>query len=48
MEQIEEESMFKGILDKFHLAGNEKGGLFMLDKELDALGSAKLTAATPA
>ena len=43
MEQIEEESMFKGILDKFRLAGNEKGGLFLLDKELDALGTAKLT-----
>lgn len=42
-EQIEEESMFKGILDKFRLAGNETGGLFHLDKELDALTVAKLT-----
>jgi ferritin len=48
MEQIEEESMFKGILDKFRLAGNEKGGLFMLDKELDALGAAKVAAGSPA
>jgi len=33
-EQIEEESLFKGILDQFRLAGNNKGGLFHLDKEL--------------
>ncbi|MCB2220891.1 MAG: ferritin [Bacteroidetes bacterium] len=33
-EQIEEESVFKSILDKFRLAGNEQGGLFHLDKEL--------------
>lgn len=36
-EQIEEESTFKGILDKFRLAGNQTGGLFHLDKELDVL-----------
>jgi ferritin len=36
-EQIEEESLFKGILDKFRLAGNQTGGLFHLDKELDTL-----------
>lgn len=36
-EQIEEESTFKGILDKFRLAGNQTGGLFHLDKELDSL-----------
>ena len=36
-EQIEEESLFKGVLDKFRLAGNQTGGLFHLDKELDSL-----------
>jgi len=36
-EQIEEESTFKGILDKFRLAGNQTGGLFHIDKELDGL-----------
>ena len=36
-EQIEEESTFKGILDKFRLTGNQSGGLFHLDKELNAL-----------
>lgn len=39
-EQIEEESTFKGILDKFRLAGNQTGGLFHLDKELDGLATA--------
>ncbi len=46
-EQIEEESMFKGILDKFRLAGNQTGGLFHLDKELDALTVASLQANPP-
>lgn len=36
-EQIEEESTFRGILDKFRLAGSEKGGLFHIDKELDSM-----------
>ena len=44
-EQIEEESTFKGTLDKFRLAGNETGGLFHLDKELDGLA---LTEIAPA
>jgi ferritin len=39
-EQIEEESTFKGILDKFKLAGNEKGGLFHIDKELGEMAAA--------
>ena len=45
-EQIEEESTFKGILDKFRLAGNQTGGLFHLDKELDALSVAPATGTT--
>lgn len=40
MEQIEEESLFRGILDKFRLAGNEKGGLFHIDKELASMATA--------
>lgn len=39
-EQIEEESLFKGILDKFRLVGNQAGGLFHLDKELEAMAAA--------
>ena len=29
--------MFKGILDKFRLAGGQSGGLFHLDKELESM-----------
>jgi ferritin len=39
-EQIEEESLVKSVLDKFRLAGNEKGGLFHIDKELSGLAAA--------
>lgn len=38
-EQIEEERMFKGILDKFRLAGDQAGGLFLLDKELQSMSA---------
>ncbi|MDD5507205.1 MAG: ferritin [Bacteroidales bacterium] len=40
MEQIEEESLVNGILDKMNLAGDNKGGIFFIDKELAALGAA--------
>jgi ferritin len=40
MEQIEEESLFRGILDKIELAGGEKGGIFHIDKELGAMAAA--------
>ncbi|MCF8304555.1 MAG: ferritin [Bacteroidales bacterium] len=33
-EQIEEESLFSSILDKFRLAGDHKGALYHLDREL--------------
>jgi ferritin len=39
MEQIEEESLVNGILDKMDLAGDNKGGIFFIDKELAALGT---------
>ena len=39
MEQIEEESLVNGILDKMNLAGDNKGGIFFIDKELVALGA---------
>ncbi len=38
-EQIEEESTVRGILDKFELIGSDKGGYYMLDNELAALGA---------
>jgi len=40
-EQVEEESTVRSILDQIRLAGNEKGGLFMMDKELSARATAK-------
>lgn len=41
-EQIEEESTMHGILDKMKLAGNEAGGLFLIDKDLSAMAAAKV------
>jgi len=42
-EQIEEESTSRGILDKIRLAGDQKGGLFMIDKELGEMAALKRT-----
>ncbi|HSW67878.1 MAG TPA: ferritin-like domain-containing protein, partial [Bacteroidales bacterium] len=39
-EQLEEESLIKTILDKLRLAGEERGGLFHIDKELSTMASA--------
>lgn len=41
-EQIEEESTAQGILDKMNLAGDEKGGMFHINKELEAMAAAKV------
>ena len=43
MEQVEEESLFRTILDKMKLLGQEKTGFYLIDKELD--GMAVTTAA---
>ncbi|HRY32681.1 MAG TPA: ferritin [Bacteroidales bacterium] len=40
MEQVEEESVFRGILDKISLLGKEKGMFFLIDKELDGMAAA--------
>jgi len=40
-EQIEEENLITGILDKFKLAEGAKGGLFHIDKELEGLAAAE-------
>lgn len=40
-EQIEEESTVRNILDQIRLAGTEKGGLFLMDKEFEARATAK-------
>ena len=38
-EQHEEETLFKGILDKFEILGTEGQALYMIDKEIAALGT---------
>jgi ferritin len=43
-EQIEEESSARNVLDKLNLAGDEKGGLFHMDKELGTLAVQKKAA----
>jgi ferritin len=43
-EQIEEESLVHSILDKINLTGGDKGGMFHIDKELDAMAAAESAA----
>jgi ferritin len=38
-EQLEEENLVNSILDKMALAGNDKSGLFLIDKELVGLAA---------
>ena len=38
-EQLEEERTFSTLLDKINLIGSDKGGLYILDKELSTLNS---------
>jgi ferritin len=40
-EQIEEESTVRAILDKIRLVGNEKAGLYQVDRELSTQAAAK-------
>jgi ferritin len=43
-EQIEEESTVHGILDQMKLLGDDKAGLFHIDKELGAMAAVKVVA----
>lgn len=43
-EQHEEEALFKGILDKFELIGEEKNRLFFIDQELSKMAGAEAAA----
>jgi ferritin len=36
-EQIEEEAMARNILDKINLIGNDKGGLYLFDRDIEQL-----------
>jgi ferritin len=38
-EQIEEEALARNILDKLSLIGNDKGGLYLFDRELGSMQS---------
>lgn len=38
-EQHEEEKLFKSILDKFELVGDDSNSLFLLDKELKGMSN---------
>ena len=38
-EQVEEESLFSTILDKIKLIGNDKAGMFHIDKELEGMAT---------
>ncbi len=38
-EQIEEEALARTILDKLNLIGNDKGGLYLFDRDLEVLNT---------
>ena len=38
-EQIEEESLARNILDKLNLIGNDKGGMYLFDRDLQTLAN---------
>lgn len=42
-EQHEEENLFRTIIDKIHLAGDDERGLFFVDKELKSLAGTGIT-----
>jgi len=39
-EQIEEEALARNILDKLNLIGNDKGGMYLFDRDLESYGGA--------
>ena len=38
-EQLEEEALARTILDKLKMIGNDRGGLYMFDRDLSVLAS---------
>jgi len=46
-EQIEEEATAKNILDKINLIGDDKGGLYLFDRDIQQLAVANSTANNP-
>jgi ferritin len=45
-EQIEEEALARNILDKINLIGNDKGGLYLFDRDIQQI-TANSAAITP-
>ena len=45
-EQHEEETLFKGVLDKLELVGEDGKGLFWVDKDLAELATAETSSVT--
>ncbi len=43
-EQIEEESTARKVLDKINLIGNDKGGLYLFDRDLESLTGESVSA----
>ena len=41
-EQIEEETLAKMIMDKLNLIGDDKGGLYLFDRDIDSLSAPKV------
>ena len=47
-EQIEEEATAKSILDKINLIGDDKGGLYLFDRDIQQAAVASAAAAAAA
>lgn len=47
-EQIEEEALARTILDKLNLIGNDKGGMYLFDRDLDNLRAEAGASSRPA
>ena len=42
-EQIEEEALARTLIDKLNLIGSDKGGLYIFDRDLEAMPAASAT-----
>ena len=38
-EQLEEEALARNIIDKLNMIGNDKGGLYLFDRDLETLAA---------
>jgi ferritin len=42
-EQLEEEALARNVLDKLHLIGNDKGGLYLFDRDMEQMATKAIT-----